>query len=266
MRNLLRRLAARNAFTLVLCAGVLAGFEYLICAFVGTINVSGAVTELVKTLPPFLQSVFGDQLAAALSAPGILAFGWDHPVAHAVGAALAIGLATRAVAGELENGTLELVLSQPLSRGAYLAGQVGYALAALAAVTLAGVFGTVVGLKVFNLDVRDPVRLLKLAVCFFLLQAAWYGLGLLFSVFGREAGRVAGAGFMLVLLSYIAQAVGRLLPGAAFLLPYSLHSYYAPRSILMDNVLAGRSVAVLGAVSLVGLTLAAACFIRRDIP
>ena len=70
-----------------------------------------------------------------------------------------------------------------------------------------------------------------MAASFFLLQLTWFAVTLFLSAFGRTAGRVSFAGFLLALLSYLAQAVGQLWPKAAFLLRYSVNGYHDPRAI-----------------------------------
>lgn len=264
--NLLRRLIARNALLLGGCAVLFGGFEFLICAFVSTFDLGAIARELTHSLPPFLQLIIGDQLVAFLSAPGLVAFGWDHPVAHVVGAAVAIVLASRGVAGEIENGQMELVLSGPVRRGGYLAVVVLHALVSLAVLSLAGLAGTLAGKLVFGLGLFGGGNLARLGFNFFLLQAAWFGVTLAISAFGRENGRVAGTGFTLALVSYIGQAVGRLVPWLGFVLPYSLYSYFSPRAVLLDGRLAETSVAVLSGVAVAGIALGFWRFARRDIP
>ena len=129
VRNLLRALVARHAAFVALSGLLLAAFQFLICAAVASVDVSGRARD----------------------APGVAAAdAAGHGLRHAVrrvlgarparlrlertrsrrrsGAAVAIVLAARAVAGEAETGAIELLLSQPLSRGRYFAAQAGFAL------------------------------------------------------------------------------------------------------------------------------------------
>ncbi len=265
MGNLLKRLLVRHRLVLAAGAGLMAGLQFLICAVVSTIDIPGILSGLLKNVPPVMQSLI-QQYLGGFSAADLLAFGWNHPIALAVGAAVAIVLAARAVAGEIENGVLELVLSQPISRPRYFAGQALFALAALAALALAGAFGTFLGQRVYALHALTVHTVLLLALNYLLLQFAWYAAALVLSVFGREAGRVAFGGFFLALVSYLVQVIAQLWPRAAFLLPYSLNAYYSPPQILARQALAARSVAMLLAVGAVGIALALWRFLRRDIP
>jgi ABC-2 type transport system permease protein len=265
VRNLLRRLAGRSGIFLGVAAAVLAGFEFLICAVVSTIDLPAVLGEVVKSLPPLMKDLIV-QYIGGFGPADLLAFGWNHPIALAIGGAAAIVLASRAVAGEIEAGTLELVLSQPITRTRYLAGQALFGLGGLAALSLAGALAAWLGQRVYGIEALGPRTLIALAANFFLLQAAWFALTLLFSVLGREAGRVASAAFLAALLSYLVQVVAGLWPKAAFLLPYSPNAYYDPRVILRGGAVPVKSVAVLGGLALLCALLAWARFRRRDIP
>ena len=266
MFNLFRRLAARHAVFVFICTLIFSAFEFLICALVATIDIGAALNELKKSAPPFMQSMLGEEYFGNLTSRGMLAFGWNHPIAVALGGAIAIVLASRAIAGEIESGAMELVLSQPLSRMKYLISHFAFAAAALLLLSLGGVTGTMAGQNFYGLRVFESSALLKLSMNYFLLQCSWFSLTLAFSVFGREGGRVSGAAFLLALLSYIAQVIGRLLPSAAFVLPYSLYSYYSPQAILVESKSGAGSFSVLFAFSAICLGFAMWRFERRDIP
>ncbi len=265
MRNLLKRLARRYGPFLIIASAIMAGFQFVICVVVSKLNVPALLTELMKNLPPAAKD-FIVQYIGGFGPADIIAFGWNHPIALAVGAAVAIVLAARAAAGEIEAGTLELVLSQPISRARYLAGQVTLAVTGLAVLSLAGAVATWLGQRVLGLDALSLRTLAFVAINFFLLQTAWYGVTLLFSVFGREAGRVAFTGFLIALLSYFIEVVAGLWPAAASLLPYAPNAYYDPRLILKAGTLPAKSVAVLGGLAVVSALFALFRFRRRDIP
>jgi ABC-2 type transport system permease protein len=266
VRNLLRALAVRHAGFVALSGLLLAAFQYLICAAVASVDVSGALGKLLESLPPMLQSVVSATLFGGFSVHGLLAFGWNHPIAQAIGAALAIVLAAHAVAGEAETGAIELLLSQPLSRGRYFVAQAGFALAALALLSLAGIGGTLLGQRVFHVEPFAAAALARLGADYLLLQCAWFGITLLFSAFGREGGRVASAGFLVALASYIVQVIGQLWERAAFLAPYTLQHYFQPQDILVKGEGIARLVAVLLGVALVTTAAGWWRFRRRDLP
>jgi ABC-2 type transport system permease protein len=266
MLELIRWLSRRNAPFLAASAALLGAFQYLICIAVASVDVSGALQAILRNLPPILRSSAVTQLFGGLSPQGLLAFGWNHPITHALGTAVAILLGSRAIAGEIESGAMELHLSQPLSRPGYLAAQVALGLLALVALTAAGVAGTLLGQGVYGIQPFPAPAYARLAVNYLLLQCAWFGVALLLSAFGREGGRVAGRAFLLAMVSYLAQVIGLLLPAAAGVSPFTLHHYFSPQAILIGSAAGARDLAVLGGVVMVALAAAAWRFVRRDLP
>jgi ABC-2 type transport system permease protein len=264
MRNILRRLAARHRVFLISCAVVLAGFQLLICAIVSSIDVGTAIEQILAFAPPALRPLIEQSMVG--SPQGMLAFGWNHPVTHAVITAVAITLAARAIAGEVEHGAIELILSQPISRARYFTAHATFGVSAIGLVVVSGIAGSILGRSLFALDPLDVSHAWRLVANLVLLQAAIYSVTLLVSSFSREGGQAAVAGVFVAVVSYLVEVVASMWRQAAFLHPYALHSYYDPRRILTEGQLPVAAIPVLAGFIIV--TGAAACirFHRRDLP
>ena len=265
MLNIIRRQLERAGVFLATVGLVLAGFEMVLCAIVGSVDTGAAFSQLSQFAPPALRAMLEQNLAGG-SPTAMLAFGWNHPVAHALLSAVAITLAARAIAGEVESGAIELVLAQPVSRAGYFAAHLLFGIGALAAMLLAGLAGTALGQRIWGLEAFGLERLAPLFLNALLLQLAIYGITLLFSSFGREAGRVALAGVLVAVVSFLVNVVASLWNRAAFAKPWSLHHWFEPRDILVGGDLAGSSVLVLAVVAGVAVGAALAQFVRRDLP
>jgi len=263
--NILRRQLGRSAIFLAVVALVLAAFEMVLCAVVAGVDTASAFSQFAQLAPPALRALMEQNMPGG-SPAAVLAFGWNHPVAHALLSAVAITLASRAIAGEVENGGIELTMAQPISRAEYFGAHVGFALVALAAILAAGLSGTALGQRIWNLPAFDPLRLAALFLNALLLQVAIYAVTLLVSAFGREAGRVALAGVLVAVLSFLVNVVAALWSKAAFAKPWSLHAYFEPRDILVAGNLEGSSLAILGAVAVAATAAAYARFASRDLP
>lgn len=265
MLNIARRQLERHWVFLAVAMALLAGFELFLCAMVASVDVESAFAQIAQFAPPLFRAMLEQNLGGG-SPAAVLSFGWNHPVAHALLTAVAITLPARAIAGEVENGAIELVMAQPLSRAQYFAAHVLLGVGALAAVLAAGLAGTVIGQYAFSLEPFGASRIAALFVNALLLQLAIYAVTLLASAFGREAGRVAVAGVLFAVLSYLVNTVATLWNRAAFAKPYSLHGYFDPRDILVQGHLAPGSVAILAAVTVVAVAAAFVAFARRDLP
>jgi len=119
---------------------------------------------------------------------------------------------------------------------------------------------------VFHVNAFPFDRNARLLLNILLLQSAIYGVTLLASSFGREAGQVAIVGVLIAVVSYLIDAVGNLWSKAAFIPPYSPHHYYEPHNILVDGTLRPIVVIVLAAFALLTITTAFARFGSRDLP
>jgi ABC-2 type transport system permease protein len=179
---------------------------------------------------------------------------------------LPISLASRAIAGERENGTIELVLTQPISRSTYLLSQIAFALLAIGLMAAIGIGATALGQVVFGLDSFPIRRLLALLLSFWLLQTAVFAVTLAFSAFGREAGRVAFLGVLIALVSYLIEALATLWPRALWLGPYSFHHYFHPRALLVEGRFVISTIVVLLGLFLLATAIAFTRFQRSDLP
>src|SRR5262245_9078029 len=233
MSNIIRRLIFRNRAFLIACAALLGLFQFLTCAIVASINLPSMLDQVLIFAPPVIRTII-EQTMPGGSAASILAFTWNHPAIHALMTAVAIALGARAVAGDIENGVIELILAQPVSRSTYLTAHLVFAMLSLVIVAIAGLLGMIAGQSVFGLQAFAGDRLLRLLANAFLLQMGWYSVTLLLSSFGREAGRVAILGMLIAIISFLDNLLAALWNKAVFMKPYSLHSYYDPRVILVD--------------------------------
>jgi ABC-type transport system involved in multi-copper enzyme maturation permease subunit len=71
---------------------------------------------------------------------------------------------------------------------------------------------------------------------------------------------------LLAVLSFLVNAIATLWSKAEFAKPYSLHSYFDPRQVLVNDQLSGASLAVLAIVTALATAAAYVRFARRDLP
>ena len=265
MINLIRRQLERNGLFLLVAAVILAIFEFALCAIVASMDVEAAFSQMLVFAPPLVRAMIEQNMPGG-SPAAVLSFGWNHPVAHALLTAVAITLSARAIAGEIENGAIELLMAQPISRARYFAAHVVFGVGAICAVIAGGLLGTAAGQAFFSLGAFGANRLAMLFLNALLLQLAIYAVTLAASAFGREAGRVALFGLLVAVVSFLVNTLAMLWSKAEFARPYSLHAYFDPREILTQGRLSGSSVLVLASVAVIGTAVAFRHFSRRDLP
>jgi len=227
-----------------------------------------------------------------------------HPVVIILASLWAVGRASSAVAGELDRGTMELLMSQPVPRNRLILAHFLVDLLVIPLICLAILAGTQVGLALvgpFDVDysvldkIKSPIpiprgpatlevsaarqgwALLNLAALMFALS----GLTMLISSLGRNRWRATGLATFVGVIMFIANVVGQLWESAAFVRPFTVYYYYQPQKIwlkhswsvdLGDAWTGGQPLvevpvlAVLVAVGLLGYLIALRVFARRDLP
>jgi ABC-2 type transport system permease protein len=234
-------------------------------------------------LMPVIYATFGRELAVLLdtgiipdaflrlmgadpfSLDGAVALGWVHPIGIGMFVLFPIGLGAMAIAGERQRGTLEVILSRPLSRRTLFATHLLTLVLIATLTTLAALAGTVAGAAVYGVaDELDAGELAFLAFNTVALLVALAAISLAASAsFDRMAAPV-GIGIAVLLLGYVLEILGTLWPDAAFLQPLSPFHYLSPLDILGGN---GHpsDIAVLAVTATVATAYGLWRFPRRDL-
>lgn len=199
------------------------------------------------------------------SLSGVLALGFIHPIAISLVCVFAVGFATSAVAGERQRGTLEILLSRPLSRRRVYATLLCAALGFVALVLTTLLCGALVSASVFGVIGELELGRVPLAwLNAFLVFGAFTTIALAASVSCDRPSRALGATLAFVLVSYVLEILGSLWPDAAFLQRYSLFHYMETRSVLTGNA-DPFTFSLLAVVALAAIGLALVIFPRRDL-
>ena len=177
-----------------------------------------------------------------------IALGTGHPFAIALQVVYPVGFAAASIAGERQRGTLEVLLSRPLSRRSVFVTLLVAILAIALITTGATVVGTLVGAAAYGLvGELDLAQHAFLVLNTVLLLAA-----------------LAGISLAIVLVGYVLEILGQLWPDAEFLGPYSPFHYLRPFDILRGREEVS-DLAVLGAVFAASVAYGLWRFPRRDL-
>lgn len=269
---LLRKHVHDTRGTLILSAAALFGLGWLF-AFVTSLN----ETEILKALSSetetnrfrWLRSM---GLAEQPPSVSIMMSFWSHPFIIAIIAMWAIGRGSIAVAAEVERGTLDLILSRPVSRTSYLLTHVLIAILGLLFVALALAVGARIGAH-YNV-LRVPIEfwtLVKPALNLAALGLTIYGYTLLVSAIDHVRWRPTMIGSIATLAGFIAWVIS-VIPvlqkytWRVYLERVSIFKLYNP----VDDVSTGESLvfnlSLLAALGAGCILLSFLVFIRRDLP
>jgi ABC-2 type transport system permease protein len=193
-----------------------------------------------------------------------LAIGMLHPVVLVLGVVWGVGRAAGAVAGEIDRGTMELLMSQPIPRGRLILAHFLVDLIVLPVICLAFFAGTQFGLAVVGPFVPDYSVFRNLTGPFagrlqglipehpeplpvsglgelpaltntFALIFALSGMTMAISAAGRSRWKATGYAVLTVVVMFVANTVGQLWEPAGFVRPLTLFFYYQPQKVMLEG-------------------------------
>ena len=224
-----------------------------------------------------IQKVIGGDQIDVGNPMHTLSIGYVHPLIQTILCIWAIGRAASAIAGEIDRGTMELLLAQPVAalpsyRLSFRGGCADHS-----RVVSEPVGGNLGGDVVFRITGTErsgqganrslahwtgAVQRGGAGVRHHRLHHAVVGLG-------RRA-RVLGVAVVVTLIQFMVNLIGQLWDLLAPLRPFTVFYYYQPQPLILGQAdalgQAGLNLGVLFGVGLVGYLLALVVFCRRDLP
>lgn len=223
-----------------------------------------------------VQTLIGGETIDLRKPMDMLSIGYVHPFTQTILCFWAIGRAAGAIAGEIDRGTMELLLAQPVARGQFLFAHWCVDLLTIPVLCLSMWSGTVLGTWLFDLNgdtalSADPWRFAPALLNIAGLVFAVSGATMILSAAGRFRNRVLGLAIFLFLVQFLINLIGQLWDVAEPLRPLTIFYYYQPQAIILDpnwtqNPSIWRRLAILLLVGCCGYVLAWQIFSRRDLP
>ena len=205
------------------------------------------------------------------SASIMMAF-WNHPFFLILISIWSIGRGSAGVAAEIERGTMDLVLSRPISRTAYMTSQVLVAIGGLFVLATALAAGGSIAVR-YNI-LREPPgtwTLLRPAMNLAALGLPIYGYTLLASSLDHVRWRPSWAGSTLTLGGFIAYVIAMIpvfrdMWWKPWLERVSIFKAYNPVELVIKGETFAFNLSILGGIGVACIALAIIAFAVRDLP
>ena len=246
---------------------IVGSFGYLVAitaTYTFFIDQQQVYQSLLENYPEALLAMFGVESGAALFSPdGYLtsqAFGWLVPLLTLV---LGIGIGAAAVAGEEEDGTMDLLLALPVTRTSLILQKLGAMIVLLLVLGVAVFAGTAVGAVGIDMD----VSMVNLAAAS--LSAVLFGLvfGTLALAIGAATGKRGvslGVSSGVALVAFLIQTLAPIVDWLEPAHPLTPFYYYGDNQPLVNGLHWGHAGVLIGLSALLVL-VAVLTFRRRDI-
>lgn len=228
------------------------------------VNFSDAIKELANS-GAFPKEMMNFGSGSLFTLPGALTLGLQHPIAIAFVGIFAAGSTVGAIAGEREGGTLEVLLSRPISRRTLYVTVAAAVTTLVAIVMLALLAGQLMGVVIQG--VGNELDLAQMPLVFLngvMLWAAFAAFGLAASVSFDRRAPALGLSLAYLLVNYFLEILGSLWRDVAWSQQYSLFHHFNP-----GNILTGKAdpfdFLILAAAIAVPVAYALVIFPRRDL-
>ena len=220
----------------------------------------------IKFMQSMLKALLGTEVGSAIGPGVIAAIAWAHPMVLVLVCAHAIAFCTRVPAGEVDRGTIDVLLSLPVSRTGVYFSESAIWLASGLAVVMVGLIGNLTGRWMYGAEPRgDSAQLVIVTANLYCLYIAVGGFTCLVSSMSDRRGWAVAVVFGVVLASFLLNFVAQFWLPAKSVSFLSVLSYYRPMFILRDSTWPVADMGVLLVVGVVLWGLGAIVFARRDI-
>lgn len=286
---LFRKLLRDVAVPLALVSLLLFGFQCLwarvasrimevVDELTGAVSLTWLLDRVFAGPGQILQALLGGTEIDITRAADMISVAYVHPLTQTILCVWAVGRASGAVAGELDRGTMELLLAQPVPRRNLILAHLCVDWLTIPTLCLSLWAGTCLGTWLVGFQTNlpgprhvDPAIFLPALLNVALLAFAVSGYTLALSACGRYRWRVMGLAVLLTLLQFLVNVIAQLLDGTEVLRYATVFFYYQPQPMALKaewyrQAEMWRNLAVLAGVGVVGYVTALVVFCRRDLP
>lgn len=267
MFNIIRTtLRDKFKFLLTITLSVAAFQEMYIALFPEIQKQSDQLNQLLKAYPESFMKAFGIDSATSMFntienylSTEMFTFFW--PILMIVAA---VSLAGYAIANDIDKGTIEMVLAQPISRiklflSRYLAGAFG-----LTVFSVVSAFSPIAWAELHGIA-YDWKKFGVLAIGCVLFSLAVFGLAMLTSSMVSDKGKVGMITGGALALMYVLNILSGLRDNLVNLKYFSFFNYYRGEILLGKGQFVEWSVLVLGGFALLSAAVSLWIFTKRDI-
>lgn len=262
--NLLRYQLRSKRRSLIYFSIGLFVYGFMITSIYPTISGMQAFSDYWDQFPQGIKNLFGGSEINILKPEGFMAMEYYQMILVIILSAFVMGFTAFCVAKARENGTIELILTQPLERWKYALSSFASFVLALTGLCTVAVATVILVSPIFGVDISYAGQLKELVLLLLLLLALG-GISFFASCVLNSPGQVYAAGFTVLAVSYL---VNYLANNWTFFRIFNhafLYSYYEPYKVMTTPGFPWSSMVYYLAISIAFVALSLVALQRRDI-
>ena len=246
------------------------GLALVIALFVRILpSFQEGLTGLVAQVPflhTMISGLVGVDIGDGLSVQTFLSVVWSHPVVLAILWGFELAFASRVPAGEVDRGTVDVLLGWPVSRPAVLAAETLVWLVAGLLLLASGLLSFLASARLLPVDQRpDAQHLLLVLANLYAVYLVVGATAFLASTASSQRGRAVAVALVFVLASYLLNFLAQTWPAAERIAFLSFMHYYVPARIFLSGDLSPTHLIVLTGAAAVLWILSLRVWSRRDV-
>ncbi|MHC4344836.1 MAG: ABC-2 transporter permease [Planctomycetota bacterium] len=223
--------------------------------------------DFFERMPGFVKEAVGGEILDISSTTGFIAITYQHPLVLALYMIFAVCVPTGLLAGHVQSGTMELILSRSATRDQVYVCACILTLIGMLALVIVMFFGTVVGINVCSFEQEIPLwPFFRASIVGGLVSGTAAGVSLLAAATFRNRGRAVGIAMAFFIINYFIDLIAEWWPRAKFLGPSSIFYYVDPPKILSGATWPIRDMCVLSSVLVITVIAGGIIWHRRDLP
>jgi ABC-2 type transport system permease protein len=241
-------------------------FQIAICGIVHDNERVKALLEYLNVLPSFIKAFLGGDILQAGNISGLIAIGYQDPLILLLYMLFAVGVPTALLAGEVQKGTMELILSRHATKiQIYIcAGLI--TLVGMYALVVVMFLGTVAATNIYRFYQQVPLySFFKLAINGGILASAVGAIALLAAACFRR-GMAVSVTVAFLVVNYFISIITKWWPQMRWLDPYTLFNYVDGAKIFSQPTWPFSDMCVLISVLVASSVLGGLVWRRRDLP
>lgn len=225
---------------------------------------SAAMEKMLEAYPESLMKAFNFDIKSFTTVEGFLSteqFSMMWPLLLIL---MLVGFAGASIAGEIEKGTIELLISQPISRAKLFLSRYLAGVLMLLIFVVFSIFAAIPLAEAYNINFKAD-NFVTMAVLGFIFGLSIFSLGMFFSSIFSDKGKVFFATGGLLVVMYVLNIVSSIKESLVDLKYFSVFYYFNPSKALVYHQIDNWAYLVFISSAFILTILGLIIFTRRDI-
>jgi ABC-2 type transport system permease protein len=241
-------------------------FQIAICGIVHDNESVKTFLLFLDKLPSFIKTALGGESLKVGNVSGLIAIGYHHPLILTLYMLFAVGVPTGLLAGEVQRGTMELILSRQVTKNHVYICAGFITITGMFALVLVMFGGTVFATNIYEFGQDVPLySFFKTAINGGIPASAVGGIALLAAAcFQRNTAVWVTVAYLVV--NYFVSIIAEWWPRMKWLYPTSIFYYVDGGKTFTESAWPISDICVLSSILIISTLLGGVIWSRRDLP